>query len=79
MFFCPLLFIGALFFLFWFVLPRGRRYGNGPWNGGSPFQGSHQDEGERDAFKSAQETLADRFAKGEIDEDEFIRRRQALK
>ncbi len=79
MFLCPLLFIGALVFLFMFVLPRGRRYGDGPWNGGNPFQGPGQDEQEHGQYKSAQATLADRFARGEIDEDEFMRRRQALK
>ena len=33
----------------------------------------------RDTGTSAEEVLADRFARGEIDEDEFVRRRSALR
>jgi putative membrane protein len=36
------------------------------------------DGGDRPAERSAMETLQERFARGEIDEEEFLRRRAAL-
>jgi len=39
----------------------------------------HYSTSRRDAGTSAEQVLADRFARGEIDEDEFVRRRNALR
>ena len=53
-------------FVFWFVFGRiARRRGVGPWRGGWT--------------RSGESVLAERYARGEIDEEEFETRRQVLR
>ena len=63
-----LLFIGLVGLVVWLVVRAVRRPGDGPYR---PVRPAGQD--------TAEQLLADRFARGEIDEDEYRRRLATLR
>ncbi|MBT2208298.1 MULTISPECIES: SHOCT domain-containing protein [Actinomadura] len=57
------------------IAAGGGRPGPGGWRGFGPPAAAH----EADPMRKAQSILAERFARGEIDEDEYLMRMSALR
>jgi putative membrane protein len=72
----PLFWIVVLGLIFSIVARRARRFGRGPWGHyGHPAFGGWANAGAR----SAEATLAERFAQGDIDEKEYRARLEVLR
>ncbi|MCU1508432.1 MAG: hypothetical protein JWR53_1756 [Glaciihabitans sp.] len=72
----PLFWIVVFVVIFSIFARRARRFGHGPWGYGHPGFGGGWGGS---AARSAESTLAERFAQGDIDEKEYRARLEVLR
>ena len=78
-FLIPLFWIGVFVLIFALVGRRWRRHGYGPGGWGHGYAGHYGPWAQAQAVRSAESTLAERYAQGDIDEKEYRSRLEVLR